>query len=67
MTIKASELKPGNVLIKAGRTAHSAITITAVKPHVVPGLVSIYGFNRLNPTPRLMFRHLAGSLTVEIL
>lgn len=65
-TITAAELKPGHAITRAGRTAHSPITVTAVLPCPLPGFVAVHGFNGRDATPRLMFRSLAKSLPVTV-
>jgi hypothetical protein len=60
----AKDLKPGDVITRAGHTTHSPITVTRA---VVSGpYVVVYGFNSRDTTPRLMFRHLDRTLPITV-
>lgn len=66
-TLPAINLRPGMIILKAGNTTHSPITVTAVIPTALPGYVRIDGFNGRDKTPRMMFRSLDQNLPITIL
>lgn len=69
MTTKtAAQIEPGDVIVRAGRTPHRPITVTAVRATelVAGSYIVVYGFNAYNPEPRLIFRSLTPSLPIEV-